>query len=290
MFKQFKIGIVGQGFVGTATRKGLENYYEDIYTYDKYNSINSNSIDLEDLCQKSEIIFICLPTPMTKEGECFTGIVEDTIKKIDSFANSNSKKIAIIKSTIPPGTTQTINKATKNIKVIFNPEFLTEANSIDDFKNQDRIILGGEEKEALEVVSTMYSQVFKKIPIIKTNSTTAEMVKYTTNTFLSTKVSFANEIKIICDNIDIDYSNLINIVTLDKRLGDSHWKVPGPDGKMGFGGSCFPKDLQALIYFANKIQCNPLLLNAVWEKNLLVRPEKDWEKLKGRAVFDGTDV
>ena len=122
--------------------------------------------------------------------------------------------------------------------------------------------------------------------MIKTHSTIAEMVKYFTNTFLSTKVSFANEMKQICDEINIDYDKVVEYATYDNRLGKSHWAVPGPDGKLGFGGSCFPKDINALIHLAGQLDLCPDVLLGVWEKNLEVRPEEDWKKLKGRAVVD----
>ena len=113
------------------------------------------------------------------------------------------------------------------------------------------------------------------------------MIKFSISiVVLSTKVSFANEIKLICDSVGINYDEMIKIATLDKRLGSSHWAVPGPDGRKVFGGSCFPKDLQALIYFSSSIGLSPVLLKSVWEKNLDVRPEKDWEKLLGRAVVN----
>jgi nucleotide sugar dehydrogenase len=287
MIKQYKIGIVGQGFVGTAIREGFKNYYHNLFFYDKDMS-KSNTESLKDLCHKTDMIFVCLPTPMTGEGECYTGIVEGVIYEIDQIAESLDRKTIIIKSTIPPGTTELINSKVNNVDVIFNPEFLTEANAVEDFKNQDRIILGGHSKD-FDKVQNLFSQVFTDVPIIATNSTTAEIVKYTTNTFLSTKVSFANEIKLICDSVGINYDEMIKIATIDKRLGSSHWAVPGPDGKKGFGGSCFPKDLQALIYFSSSLGLSPIVLKSVWEKNLEVRPEKDWEKLLGRAVVNDNE-
>ena len=112
------------------------------------------------------------------------------------------------------------------------------------------------------------------------------MVKYTTNTFLSVKVSFANEMKMICDKIGIDYDKVTEYATLDERLGHSHWSVPGPDGHYGFGGSCFPKDINALIKVADELDIHPNMLIGAWETNLDVRPEEDWKKLKGRAVVE----
>ena len=137
--KKATIGIVGQGFVGTAVNEGLKNYY-NIQTYDKFKIESSSCTSLEDLCKKANIVFVCLPTPMKKDGSCDLSIVKNTIYDINNF---NFGNIAVIKSTVPPGTTKKLNEECKNIQTIFNPEFLTEANYIDDFKNQNRIIIGG---------------------------------------------------------------------------------------------------------------------------------------------------
>ena len=112
------------------------------------------------------------------------------------------------------------------------------------------------------------------------------MVKYFTNTFLATKVSFANEMYQICGRLGIDYDTVVEYSTYDERLGKSHWAVPGPDGHYGFGGSCFPKDINALIHLGLELDMTPEVLMAAWETNLEVRPEEDWKELKGRAVVD----
>ena len=279
------IGIVGQGYVGTAVREVFSKHYEvDTYDLDK----DKCSVDyLEDIVELSNIIFVCVPTPMKKDGSCDTSIVEAVVKDINDMvvSRSVSDRIVAIKSTIPPGTTEILNKECRNISILFNPEFLTEANFIEDFKNQNRIIIGGP-RPASTKLRQLYSLVFPNVPIIKTGSTTAEMVKYFTNTFLATKVSFANEMYQICEKLDIDYDKVVEYSTYDERLGKSHWAVPGPDGKPGFGGSCFPKDINALIKTAEELDIFTNVLNSVWDANLDVRPEEDWKELKGRAVTD----
>ena len=280
-----KIGIVGQGYVGTAVKNIFEKYY-DVETYDL--DKDKCSVDyLEDLVELTNIIFVCVPTPMKKDGSCDTSIVEAVVKDINDMVVSRnvSGRIVAIKSTIPPGTTNRLNKECKNISVIFNQELLTEANFIDDFKNQNRIIIGGERPSTTKL-RQVYSLAFPNAKIVKTGSITAEMVKYFTNTFLATKVSFANEMYQICGRLGIDYDKVVEYSTYDDRLGKSHWDVPGPDGKLGFGGSCFPKDINALLEVANKFKIDVFTLDGAWETNLQVRPEKDWEKLKGRAVVD----
>ena len=276
------IGIIGQGFVGTALREGLKKTFET-ETYDKFKTEYSTCNSLEELCEKTFILFLCLPTPMRKDGSCDLSIIESVISEIDLITTGDH--IVVIKSTVPPGTTRKFNQVYTNLKVVFSPEFLTEANSIDDFKNQTRIIVGGP-RPASTIIKNMFRIAFPKIPIVKTGSNTAEMVKYFTNCVLATKVSFANEIRQICDKADIDYDKVVEYALYDERIGRTHLSSPGPDGHLGFGGSCFPKDINALIHFAGESGVTPMVLEAVWKKNLEVRPERDWEQLKGRAISE----
>lgn len=273
------IGIIGQGFVGTALKQGFEKDFA-VETYDKYITDRSTCTSLQELCQKTKIVFVCLPTPMNMDGSCNLSIVGDTIKQIDECCRGN---IIVIKSTIPPGTTRAFNASCESSDVVFNPEFLTENNAIQDFLNANRIILGGA-KKATTTVKKIYMKVFPSTPIIETDPTTAEMVKYITNTFLATKVAYANELYQICSKLDVDYKKAIELSRYDERLGHTHWAVPGHDGHYGFGGSCFPKDLNCLVHIAKLAGADPMVLSAAWKKNLEVRPERDWENLKGRAV------
>ena len=124
--------------------------------------------------------------------------------------------------------------------------------------------------------------------MIETNTATAELIKYMNNCFFATKVSFMNEMKMLADKSNVDWKVAVNGFALDKRVGSSHLDVPGHDGKLGFGGSCFPKDIQALIHYAKSLDINVDTLIGAWKTNLKVRPEKDWEELKGRAILDET--
>ena len=284
-----RIGIVGQGYVGTAVRTVFEKHYQT-NTFDLNGKCNCK--DMGELIDTSDVIFVCVPTPMKKDGSCDTSIVESVVGELNSLALTRqcSDRIVAIKSTVPPGTTESLNKNHKYVSVLFNPEFLTEANFIEDFKNQNRIIIGTTEfighANSASKLRQVYSLVFPNAKIVKTNATTAEMVKYFTNTFLATKVSFANEMYNICGGLGIDYDKVVEYATYDKRLGDSHWAVPGPDGKFGFGGSCFPKDINALIKVAEGLDIGAWVLSSAWDTNLDVRPEEDWKELKGRAVVD----
>ncbi len=276
-----RIGIIGQGFVGNAIYQKFSKYY-DVLTYDLDES-KSNST--KDKVLNQEIVFMCLPTPMNKDGSCNVDIIERELENIDLIAdNQEILKTVVVKSTIPPGTTDKWNKKYESLDIVFNPEFLTEANAVDDFENQSKIILGGS-KESTTKLKQLYSSIFRKTSkIIKTDSKTAELVKYVTNAFLSTKVSFANEIYDLCNGIGLDYDKVIEYATYDERLGLSHWGVPGPDGDRGFGGHCFPKDLSALIKITENLNIKNNVLVATQKTNNEVRSNRDWEKMKGRAV------
>lgn len=276
------IGLIGIGVVGNAFYEGMKHVFE-IVRFDK------NKPDLSDVESINSVvgstdgpIFVCVPTPMKEDGSCSTECVE---RVVEAIFLSGTKRIVVVKSTIPPGTTNSLNsRFGENLSVVFNPEFLTEANSVNDFKCQDRILIGGS-SEATQIVADIYSIAYPNVALLQDEATTVEMVKYVGNCFLATKVSFANEIYQICEKLNVKYDNVINMASLDRRLGTSHWKVPGPDGSLGWGLVCLPKDLNALINIAKELGVDPKVMNATWEKNLEVRPEKDWEKLKGRTIL-----
>ena len=274
------IGVVGCGFVGTAVYEGLKNHH-NLNNYDKALDIDCTCASLEELTECSEIIFVCVPTPMNRnDGSCHTGIVENVVRQLDECSEG---KIVVLKSTIPPGTTARLDAKYKNNTIIFSPEFLTEANSIEDFKNQDRIIIGGD-RDGTNTLRIMFSRVFPKAKIIKTDSTYAEMIKYLTNNFLTVKVAFANEMYKVCERLRIDYDKVVEYATIDERLGPSHWGVPGPDGDLGFGGHCFPKDIAAMISLTEELQTPNHVLRGAEDTNNELRHNRDWEDMEGRAV------
>ena len=276
------IGIIGQGFVGNAIYQKFKNYY-NVLTYDLQVKLCNST--LEEINENCNIIFVCLPTPMNIDGSCNVSIVENVLNDLEILASlEQEEKIVVIKSTIPPNTTKKWNKEYTFLDVVFSPEFLTEANAVSDFNNQTRIILGGD-KIPTTKLKPIFAKAFPKATIIKTDSTYAEMVKYVTNSFLATKVSFANEMYEICKGLNVDYDKVIEYACYDERLGKSHWAVPGPDGNFGYGGHCFPKDIQALINVAKDLNVNPRMLEATNEKNFDTRVDRDWESMTGRAVI-----
>lgn len=282
------IGVVGQGIVGTAVAQGMKHAFH-VETYDKFKSEESTCGSIAELFEKVDgPIFICVPTPMKRDGSADTSIVESVIAELNEAVDRIIGEPAehapiVIKSTIPPGTTERFNAKYRNLRVVFNPEFLTEANAIEDFKNQKRIIIGGPHSAAT-LIKRIYQISYPQVPTTKTSSTIAEMVKYATNCFLATKVALANEFYQICNALEIDFDKVVEYSTQDARLGQSHWAVPGPDGDVGFGMSCFPKDLNALIARAKELGVEPKVMMGAWSKNLEVRKNRDWEKMPGRAV------
>ena len=281
-----EIGIVGQGFVGSAVREGMQNYFK-VFAFDKDPNKFSSATSIFNVVENTELTFLCVPTPMRKSGQCDLNILNTALDEISKSATALNKKnyIVVIKSTIPPGTTDYLSAIYNNLEIVFNPEFLTEANAVDDYKNQNRIVIGGD-RPGTTKVKQVFSKAFPQVPIIKTSATIAEMIKYVTNTFLALKVSYANEMYQICQGLGIDYDKVIEYARYDERLGNSHWSVPGPDGDFGFGGHCFPKDIAALQHLAGTMKIDTTILNAAIDKNTSVRTDLDWTKQIGRAVSE----
>lgn len=276
-----KIGICGSGFVGNAVESGLQSVAE-IRVYDKYKPSES----LYDVVNNSDILFVCVPTPMEDDGWCDTSIVGQVCIDIDK--NAEERKSIVIKSTVPPGTTQEISKYLgERHGCMFNPEFLREKTFIQDFLEQDRIIIGPSNeclKSDIDKVLELYKSFAKtqKNPAtikITPSANVAEMVKYATNCYLATKVLFFNEMYDICKSIDIDFEDMKQLMLLDKRISSSHTQVPGHDGLRGFGGACFYKDMSALIAFCQEEDIDVTMLESVMTKNLMIRENYDWEKL-----------
>ena len=278
-----KIGIVGNGFVGSAVRYGFSTNVGcdvEVKVYDK--DANKSTDTLSDVT-KSDIIFLSVPTPSNLDGSMNIDIVDKALTDIDEH---DTNAVILLRSTVVPGTTNKLQDKYPNLRLVFNPEFLTERSANFDFINQDRVILGGDIND-VEVAESLFKSRFgSTISILKTNYETAELIKYMTNTFFATKISFLNDMKLIADKSGVIWKDAIDGFIRDGRVGHSHLDVPGHDGKYGFGGSCFPKDIQALINFGNGLGIEMSVLKGAWKTNLKVRPEKDWENLKGRAIVD----
>jgi len=280
------IGIIGSGFVGNAVRYGFSpNVGVDakIRVYDKNPSKSLHT--LEEVVIESDIIFLSVPTPSNKDGTINVDIVDEALNDMNVYAASVDN-IILLRSTVVPGTTRKLQEKYSNLRIVFNPEFLTERSANFDFINQTRFILGGNSDDIKEVSELFRQRFGHSISIVETNYETAELIKYMTNTFFATKISFLNDMKLLSDKCGAIWEHTLEGFVRDGRVGHSHLNVPGHDGKYGFGGSCFPKDIQALINYGDEIGVDMGVLKAAWETNLKVRPERDWEQLKGRSVVD----
>ena len=284
--KYYNIGVVGNGFVGSAVQFGFSPSTGCDYEVRVYDKDPSKSVDsIEETVNESEFIFLSVPTPSNKDGSMNLDIVEQALQDI-SDVNKYQGNIVLLRSTVTPGTTRKLQDKYPNLRIVFNPEFLTERNAKYDFINQARIIIGGDDVYSKQVGDLYRSRFGESQPVIETNWETAELIKYMSNCFFTTKISFMNEMYQIAEKCGVDWGVALDGFFRDGRVGHSHMNVPGPDGKFGFGGSCFPKDIQALIHFGESLGLNMSTLKGTWKTNLEVRPEKDWEQLKGRAVID----
>ena len=295
-----KIGVVGLGFVGLSltsvlSSKGYNTVGIDI-NKDKYKKISrgispffepelekilknglkkklkiSNDFSLINSC---DFLFVTVGTPQNTNGSIDLSIIKKAISTIGESLKKNKKKpIIFVKSTVTPGTMKKIilpilekksnKKAGKDFGLISNPEFLQESSAIKDTKFPHVVVLGGYQTKFMKKAKMFFMKLHPNIPIIITNHETAEMIKYANNSFLATKISFINQLSNICQKIPgANIDDIAKTIGLDPRIGKLFLNA-GP----GYGGSCLPKDMKALINFANISGINPILLNAVEEVN-----------------------
>ena len=274
-----KIGVIGNGFVGSAIVGGF-SLVADVMVHD--NDALRTTHSLKELVTESEYIFVSVPTPMKKSenNKMDLTIMDNVIEDISKLSSSTSS-IVILKSTILPRTTEKYAKKYKNIDFVFCPEFLTERTARLDFINSSRIIIGTEKDAVADKVENMLRVRFPYTKIIKTDSTTAEFIKYMNNCFFAAKISIMNEFYQASVALDVDWDKALDGFLSDGRVGNSHLDVPGHDGQYGFGGKCFPKDINAFINLFVEIGISPTMLEAAWEKNMEVRDERDWESIIG---------
>ncbi|RLI73176.1 UDP-glucose 6-dehydrogenase [Archaeoglobales archaeon] len=315
-----KISIVGSGYVGIVTGIGFAELNNEVIFIDidkgKVEKINSAEPPvyekgLEELMKKNrekyvatsdykraieytDVTFICVGTPSKKDGSIDLRSIKSAAMEIGKVLKDKSDfHVVVVKSTVVPGTTEELIKPTiekKSKKKSFedfgltvNPEFLREGNAVEDFFNPDRIVIGAKEEKSKKILDELYSSF--NCPKFFTDIKTAEMIKYASNAFLATKISFANEIGNICKKIGIDVYDVFKGVGLDHRINPSFFRAG-----IGFGGSCFPKDVKALIARAEEVGENPRLLKAVVEINeeqplkLIELLKKYVSKPKGKKI------
>ena len=261
--QSYNIGIIGNGFVGNALYEGFKNYANvKVYDSNPLKSLNS----LEDVLN-NEFVFLCVPTPPAEHGKIDLSYIEWCFEQAFSGKYTLPKNIKfIIKSTVIPGTCKRFSVKYKT-NVLSNPEFLTERFALEDFNNPRSIIIGGETKSAIEVKNLYKLKFFQEEKYFLTDSTTSELIKYTTNCFFGVKLSFMNELKQIADSVEANWEDLLKGFVSDGRVFPQHLDVPGHDGKLGFGGKCLPKDLSALINVARSYNIVPSVMVAAQTKN-----------------------
>lgn len=273
-----KIGIIGYGMVGGALKVALEKVHTIIY-WDKY---KNTPYKIEDL-SNCEVIFLCVPTPILKSGAIDKSALYDSI---DNLIKNNIKdKIIIIKSTATSGTTDELAERYNDFEFAFCPEFLKEKTSIEDMLNMNRVIVGTFSDDIFNIIKKIFIEAGyseDKCKYLHVDTKTSETIKYASNTFLATKITFANELYNICNLLGVDYETVVDAICLDSRIDKSYgWRVPGEDGKKGFSQKCLPKDLSAFIHLAKESGYFPNFLMEVWRSNLDFRGEQDWLEIPG---------
>ena len=260
-----RIGIVGYGFVGQALSKGL---LENVKIFKVDPKLSTSVCDLIEF--KPEVIFICVPTPMNNDGDQDISILKEVLKEIKN--NEELDGLIVVKSTVHPGSISEIEQIFPSF--VYNPEFLREKHAYDDFINSKLIVFGGD-KESSNLLANIYSKYTKCVnkDYIFTDLISASLIKYAINSFLATKVIFFNEFHNLFNSINKEesWTNFINYLSNDSRIGDSHMMVPGHDGRYGFGGACLPKDTSAITKFADKKNIELSLIKSVIDANNKIR-------------------
>jgi len=282
------VAVIGAGYVGLTTAACLAHIGHNVTCADidktKITQLNNGEIPihearLPELVQEgiskqllkfvvgaqqavttSDFVFLCLPTPQGEDGRADIGAVLEVVDEISEIIPSQA--IIINKSTVPIGTNASIQATIQrnDISVVSNPEFLREGVAVTDFLQPDRIVIGATDKEVSGRVAALYSEI--DAPIVEVDLASAETIKYATNSFLATKVSFVNGLAAVCEAVGADIESVTRGLGSDQRIG-SRFLQPGP----GWGGSCFPKDMQALVRLATDAGYEFDLLRAVIEAN-----------------------
>lgn len=326
LVKKMKISVVGGGYVGLVSAICFSKLGHDVTIIEidqaKVESINRGMSPiyekgLEEMLiahagrnlkaessfdgiPDTEVVLICVGTPAAQEGGADLSMIASAAKSIGiALRRSERYHVVAVKSTVPPGTTEFLVKpivqkysaegamasanSSIDIGFVMNPEFLREGRAVQDFMKPDRIVVGSSDGKAGDFFLNIYDGL--EAPIIRTSLTAAEMIKYTSNAFLATKISFSNEIGNICKGLGIDVYEVMNGVGLDHRINPYFLNAGA-----GFGGSCFPKDVSALIHIAENIGEEPVLLKSVMEINdkqprrMIELLEKRLGDLKGKKI------
>ena len=266
-----KIGIIGNGFVGSAIMHGFVLHVDDIMIYDKNPKRSTHSMN--DLVNEADVIFICVPTPMFESGECDLSIVESVSEELSQYSCIN-KKVVVIKSTVVPGTTRKLIKKYDNNKICHVPEFLRERFAYEDFvDNHNVLVVGSDNTSVSEIVVESHGHLPKSVRCLEPQE--AELVKYFSNSYKASKIIFANSFAELCKNEGVDYELVKDTYLLHGVREHEYFSVT--DELRGFGGACLPKDVSALNGYVDQndidIKLFDFLINenkkfTTWPKNI----------------------
>ena len=268
----YEISIIGLGFVGGAMYRSFKEKDVNIFGYDKFNKdIDMGPIDI---CLKSKIIFLCLPTLFDKEKNSYN---KDAINDVCTFLNDNKFNGAVIlKSTVEPQTINKLSDKYTNLHLIHNPEFLTARTAYHDFHNQSHIVLGRSKKctnENFNKVYSFYAQYYPRALISICTSNESECMKIFVNSFYAVKIQIFNELYLLSEKMNVNFNNVKDLMLKNKWFTPHHTHVPGPDGKMSYGGACFPKDTSALLEHMKKLGTPHMVLNSVVQERNSMRDD-----------------
>lgn len=252
-----KIIVAGYGFVGKAVSTSLKTEHEVIIVDPKYTT--EQVADHRD----ADGIIICVNAPTAPEGFVMVRDIVDVLSQVPSFMP------ILLKSTVTPDVLNELYSLYPNHSITYSPEFLRAATAVEDFKNQKFVILGGEDPEGFW--QDVLSKVLQCKMFFYCSPVEASMVKYSINSFLASKVAFFNQIYDLCGKNGADYDLVRQIISHDNRIGASHMLVPGPDGELGFGGHCLPKDTKAFVRYSSKMESPLTILNNAVEYNQKLR-------------------
>lgn len=261
---QDKIGIIGHGFVGEAITQNIISNFKPVII----DPAKGYTATYHEIKKECSAVFVCVPSPQGQEGDCDTSIVEDVFNKLEGYTGTIISKV-----TAPPNFYELWNSKLPNL--VYVPEFLRAESSLMDFGNTEWIIIGGSviayQREAARILKEIQPSI-KQVEYCGIGQ--AAFVKYSINSFLATKVVFMNELSQLAQSHNYDWKHLAYLIKMDRRIGDSHTQVPGPDGHYGFGGACFPKDTEALLKYSEDRGVNLNILGAAVKKNTLLRLTK----------------
>jgi UDPglucose 6-dehydrogenase len=259
-----KIGVIGYGYVGSAVAASY-NSGQVLISDPAYLNI---SWPIEALKNHCDAIFVCVPTPQSDNGACDTSILQSVIDQLAGYTG-----IVIAKSTASPMFYKQLEE-TSGLRLAHIPEFLTQANACYDYLFPSKIVIGCRPELAEAVtIAVMHSEIEFDGDIEYCSIAEAAMFKYLANTFLAMKVTINNEYYDLCEKIGINWNTISDIAKTDSRLGNTHWRVPGPDGSRGFGGACFPKDVSALYKISMDVKSDMSMLRSTIVKNALYRTD-----------------